>query len=465
MGEVLIKDGSNGYLIPEVHYAPEITLNILSINLLKQQGFEIIFEGDRYTLEYMLKNQRGQNMDVDKMRQRHNDYLDDYFESLDKERADKGGEIARFVEDTNALEVHTFYEVVAFLNLIKNDDIISKGWDIYRKIFDKVLKWFYNHYLKRRLSRTISPVIHGVPIYLSDLNKLMDCMGGYLSVQFGQEFGAHAEILGLTRSDGEEIRKCYITYLYVFISYYKIARAPEDPTKVEEDSESLEPYQWNTGKTSAVEKGKEKLEHFGIKLEEEEVCNEQQSSYYEKEQSQFEREEVGRSKWSENLQTKLMEVLCRQELQWTMESVSLEEGCIAMQSQLRDWQLLAMAPEDPTKVEEDSESLEPYKWNIGKTSAVEKGKEKLENIGIKLEEEKVCNEQQSSYYEKEQSQTRVAVDNGECISRRRLCSHAVSAMTLVTPWYSALALEREILCRRLKDQDKRLSPKKHSNVK
>nr|GEY01396.1 ARID DNA-binding domain-containing protein [Tanacetum cinerariifolium] len=78
-----------------VHYAPEITLNILSINLLKQQGFDIIFEGDRCTREYMFKNQQGQNMDVDKMRQRHNDYLDDYFESLDKERVDREGEVTR----------------------------------------------------------------------------------------------------------------------------------------------------------------------------------------------------------------------------------------------------------------------------------------------------------------------------------------------------------------------------------
>nr|GEV58204.1 ARID DNA-binding domain-containing protein [Tanacetum cinerariifolium] len=149
-------------------------------------------------------------MDVDKMRQRHNDYLDDYFESLVKERANKRGEMARFVEDTNASEDHTFYEFVAFLNLIKNDDIISKGWDIYKKIFDKVLEWFYNHYLKRQLSETIPPIIHGVPIYLSDLYKLMDCMGVYLSVQFVQEFSAIAGIRGLTRSDGEEIRKCYI---------------------------------------------------------------------------------------------------------------------------------------------------------------------------------------------------------------------------------------------------------------
>ncbi|GKC75238.1 ARID DNA-binding domain-containing protein [Tanacetum coccineum] len=288
MGEVLIKDGSNGYLIPVVHYAPEITLNILSINLLKQQGFEIIFEGDKCTLEYMFKNQQGQNMDVDKMRQRHNDYLDDYFESLDKEKTDREKEMPRFMEDTNTSKVHTFYELVAFLNLIKNDDKISKGWDIYRERFDNVLKWFYKHYLKRPLPGIIPPIVHGVPIHLFDLYKLIDCMGGYLSVQFGQEFGALAEILGLPRSDGEEIRKCCMTYLDVLISYYKAARAPEDPIKVEEDTESLKSYQWNIGKTGAPiaeEKEKKKLEHFGIKLEEEEDYKEQQSAYYRKDQS------------------------------------------------------------------------------------------------------------------------------------------------------------------------------------
>ncbi|GKC52427.1 ARID DNA-binding domain-containing protein [Tanacetum coccineum] len=106
-------------------------------------------------------------------------------------------------------------------------------------------------------------------------------------MQFGQEFGALAEILGLTRSDEEEIRKCYMTYLEVLVSYYKTARAPEDPMRGGEDSESLEKYHWNIGKigaSNAAEKGKEKLEHFGIKLEEEEDCKQQQSTQYEKEQ-------------------------------------------------------------------------------------------------------------------------------------------------------------------------------------
>ncbi|GJZ73538.1 ARID DNA-binding domain-containing protein [Tanacetum coccineum] len=108
-------------------------------------------------------------------------------------------------------------------------------------------------------------------------------MGGYLSVHFGQEFGALAEILGLTRNDGEDIRKCYMVYLDVFTSYYKTTRALEVPARADEDS-SLESYQWTFGKTSAPlasQKGKETIEHFGIKLEDEENCIEQQSAHHE----------------------------------------------------------------------------------------------------------------------------------------------------------------------------------------
>nr|GEW80950.1 ARID DNA-binding domain-containing protein [Tanacetum cinerariifolium] len=236
MVEVWIKNDSHTYLIPGVHYAPEITLNILSMNLLQQQGFEIIFEGDKCILEYMFKDKQGQNLNVDKMRQMHNNYLEDYFDSLDGERANKEGEMARAEDKINSSEMNTFYEFVEFLNLIKNDEIVSKGWDTYRERFDKVLKWFYNHYLKRQLPGPIPPIIHGVQIYLFDLYKLVDCMGGYLSVNFGQEFDVNAEILGLTKGDGEEIKRCYISYLDAFTSYYKTTRAPQIPTKVEEDS-------------------------------------------------------------------------------------------------------------------------------------------------------------------------------------------------------------------------------------
>nr|GEW04669.1 ARID DNA-binding domain-containing protein [Tanacetum cinerariifolium] len=200
------------------------------------------------------------------------------------ERTEKKEEVPRFVEDTNPLEVQSFNEFVAFLNLFKDDDVISRGWDTFRGRFDKVLKWVFNHYLETQILGPIPPIIQGVPIHLFDPYKLIDCMGGYLSVHFGHEFGAIAEILGLTRSDGEEIRKCYLTYLDVFISYYKTARAPI-PTKMEEDNKSLESYTW-TCATHAEKKGKETLEHFGIKLEEEdEVCKNKQEAHYEKDRT------------------------------------------------------------------------------------------------------------------------------------------------------------------------------------
>nr|GEU37788.1 ARID DNA-binding domain-containing protein [Tanacetum cinerariifolium] len=60
-------------------------------------------------------------------------------------------------------------------------------------------------------------------------------------------------------------------------------KAPENPMTRKEDMESLEEYQWNLGKkgaSSAVEKEKERLEHFGIKLEEEEESKQQQPAYH-----------------------------------------------------------------------------------------------------------------------------------------------------------------------------------------
>ncbi|GJX99879.1 anticodon-binding aminoacyl-tRNA synthetase, class 1a [Tanacetum coccineum] len=149
-----------------------------------------IIDKDLPNLNYL--DIKGKNLDVDRMKQMHNNYLDDYFESLDKERMDREEGKARPLEATEQPEVHNFHGFVTFLLL---------------------------------------------------------------------EFGALAETLGLTRSDGEKIRKCYETYLEVFIDE-KVA--PE-----------------------AVGKGNEKLEHFGIKLEEEEACKPQQTAHYGKEESQI----------------------------------------------------------------------------------------------------------------------------------------------------------------------------------
>ncbi|GKD47845.1 ARID DNA-binding domain-containing protein [Tanacetum coccineum] len=279
MGEVIIKPVFQAYLIPGVYFAPEVSLNILSIDLLNQQGFEVVSDGDRYRLEYMFRESTGNMLDLNKLRNMQNTFIEDYFEGLNQNRFEKKDEMARFVEDVNPTEVHTFQEFVGFLNLIKDDNVVSRGWDSYRDRFIKVLKWFYTHYLQKQLPGPIPPIIHGIPIHLFDLYKLIECMGGYISVHFGQEFGAIAEILGLTRNDGDDVKKVYMVYLDVFVSYYKTARAPQAPAEAVEDS-SLESYQWSVGKNGAPstsQKGKEKIEHFGIKLENKPVCIQQQT--------------------------------------------------------------------------------------------------------------------------------------------------------------------------------------------
>nr|GEW76415.1 serpin-ZX [Tanacetum cinerariifolium] len=165
-----------------VYYAPKVTLNILSIDLLEKQGYELKYEGNRCSLVYMFNNKESQNFDEDRMRTMHNQCLEEYFESLDAST---------------------------------DEDLI--------------------------------------------------------------------QIKGLSKGNGEEIKRCYINYLDVFTSYFKTARAPqqrykdileESTRKVEEkDIDYLIPHQWDFGKDGApiaksvVLKEKETLEHFGVKLE------------------------------------------------------------------------------------------------------------------------------------------------------------------------------------------------------
>ncbi|GJV90210.1 ARID DNA-binding domain-containing protein [Tanacetum coccineum] len=284
IGEVVIKDGGQGYLIPGVHYAPEVTLNILSIELLERQGFEITYENDRCRLVYMFNNPKDHKLDEDRLRTMQNEYLEEYFESLAKEDTSMEDDLIKIKGNTYSTKVNTFNEYVAFLNLIKQDEIVSQEWDSFRKKFDKVVKWFYNHYLEKSLPGPIPPIINGVQIHLFDLYKLIEGLGGYLSVYFGKEFGTIGEILGLSKQDEEKVKRCYINYLDVFTSYYKTARVPKQehnyildmPTKkVEEDKERTCPmsYQWDFAKTCAPikrttdQRGKEKLEHFGVKLQ------------------------------------------------------------------------------------------------------------------------------------------------------------------------------------------------------
>nr|GEY89566.1 ARID DNA-binding domain-containing protein [Tanacetum cinerariifolium] len=180
--------------------------------------------------------------------------------------------------------INTSNEYVAFLNLLKQDEIISQEWDVFRNKFDKVVKWFYEKYLERSMPGPIPPKINGVTIHLMDLYKIVESLGGYLSVYFAREFGKIGEILGLSIQNGEEVRRCYINFLDVFTCHYKTARVPKQehnlvldiPTKIVEEGKEytcLASHQCDVAEIKAPnmeaanKKGKDKTEHFRIKLE------------------------------------------------------------------------------------------------------------------------------------------------------------------------------------------------------
>nr|GEV51291.1 ARID DNA-binding domain-containing protein [Tanacetum cinerariifolium] len=193
----------------------------------------------------MFNNPKDHKLDEDRLRTMHNEYLEEYFESLAKEDTSMEDDLIKIKGNTYSTKVNTFNEYVAFLKLIKQDKVVSQEWDSFRKKFDNVVKWFYDHYFEKSLRGPIPLIING---------------------------------------DGEEVKKCYIKYLDVFTSYYKTARVPKQeynyilniPTrKVEEDKERTcsMSHQLDFAETCAPikrttdQRGKGKIEHFGVKLE------------------------------------------------------------------------------------------------------------------------------------------------------------------------------------------------------
>ncbi|GJR12584.1 peroxidase 60 [Tanacetum coccineum] len=120
-------------------------------------------------------------------------------------------------------------------------------------------KSFYSQIIKRR----------GVLKFDQDVAS--DRLSKSTVARIARKFRALAEILGLMRSDGIEIQRCYLDYLEALVSHYKAARSSRNPTGGYEGIRRFEDYHGDgnmDGSLAAKEKGR--VEHFGITLKEEE---------------------------------------------------------------------------------------------------------------------------------------------------------------------------------------------------
>ncbi|PWA55799.1 cytochrome P450, ARID DNA-binding domain, Zinc finger, CCHC-type [Artemisia annua] len=323
IGEVQIKIGSEILIIPGVHYTPEVSLNILSATQMEAQGPELTFKGNMCKPIPMFKSPADCFFDENKMNRRQNEYMEGYFRMLDESSqhreenkeehkeetvvtlshkcniCEEDGHIdymcplnSTTAEDNDyvivkgvnlPIPITSFKDCISFLDLIKNDTLISQEWNGFRNNFIKAYTWFYSVYLKRNLPGPLLPKINGIEIHLMDLHKLVETLGGYLTVDFSNRFPYIAETFGLEKKYGQNLQDCYNQYLNVFNCFYKTARvshyeAEGHASKGKGICQEGRDDQVTNAPAMDIQKHK-KVEHFGVKLEDPtDFCQEHQFS-------------------------------------------------------------------------------------------------------------------------------------------------------------------------------------------
>ncbi|GKB41731.1 ARID DNA-binding domain-containing protein [Tanacetum coccineum] len=197
IGEAMVETIEKKIVIPCVLYTLEITLNVLSLDQLMALGFLVTYGHNKCQISYMFEE--------------------------DKEGCDGETDCATSKEGTVVM-------------------LKQKNWEVLRKRFEDMIKWFYLIYLKQDVLEPLQLVIRNVKIDLLGLYKMVDSMGGYLSVSFGNRLKEVVVIHGLTEAHEEDLKACYKRTIDMVKFYYDTTLRPwfkeelvkcEKPKKVE----------------------------------------------------------------------------------------------------------------------------------------------------------------------------------------------------------------------------------------
>nr|GEZ29071.1 ARID DNA-binding domain-containing protein [Tanacetum cinerariifolium] len=203
VGETTVETKEGKLVIPNVLYTPEITLNVLSIDQLKDQGYIVTYDHNKCSLKYMFDDERKEvdvqgdstmaEEDSGSLISKHNQFLKNYFQSIDPKeecllikgiedlKIDKE-DVQDYIDDEYlsmngtlyAMKVNTFPRIVSFLDLIKIDRLVYRNWEVLRKKFIDMIEWFYLVYLKQDVLENLPLVIEAVKVDLMGLYKLVD---------------------------------------------------------------------------------------------------------------------------------------------------------------------------------------------------------------------------------------------------------------------------------------------------
>ncbi|GJV13758.1 retrotransposon protein, putative, ty1-copia subclass [Tanacetum coccineum] len=92
IGDIIMEAKEGNFVIPNVHYTPEVTLNVLSYDLLEEQGYVVKISNNKCNIQYMFggkgkgKAHEGSYTDDDGLEHvitEHNKFLNRYFKSIE----------------------------------------------------------------------------------------------------------------------------------------------------------------------------------------------------------------------------------------------------------------------------------------------------------------------------------------------------------------------------------------------
>ena len=153
IGNVTIKTKNGDLIVSHVQYTPEVSLNLLSLELLETQGFSVKIKDRVCSIYYMYDEEPSLKLplrdETEKVGPKeivneHNDYMQKYFESIDPgddcsiirglEDLDWNKDITQDYVDEEylsyngtlyALKVNSFSRFLSFMNWIKQESIWS----------------------------------------------------------------------------------------------------------------------------------------------------------------------------------------------------------------------------------------------------------------------------------------------------------------------------------------------------
>ncbi|GJS36312.1 hypothetical protein Tco_0534694 [Tanacetum coccineum] len=193
VGEAFVETNEGRITVSNVLFTPEITLNILSIDQLEEQGYMVSYVDNKCRIKYMFDEMPEavelettiEGEDEDSIIKSHNSFLDGYFRSLDlNEECSliKGMEDLKMNKEDDhdyvdneylslngtlyIMKVNTFPRFISFLDLIKIDKLVYGNWEVLKGKFIEMLEWFYLGHLKQDVLGELPPVIGVIRIDL-----------------------------------------------------------------------------------------------------------------------------------------------------------------------------------------------------------------------------------------------------------------------------------------------------------